>query len=108
MGPLTRELMGTRCFGVRPRPVEEHSDQRAGVRCVGPIPLRPDVTPLLPKDARIVSTAVSQDHIAVTIEPGGTAEIRTFDLQIVRPTGPLRFTGKLISFSGNRPLAPQH
>jgi hypothetical protein len=51
-----------------------------------------DVTALLPKDARIISTAVGQDRIAVTIETGGAVEIRTFDLATLRPTGRLRFT----------------
>jgi hypothetical protein len=51
-----------------------------------------DVTALLPNDARIISTAVGQDRIAVTIEAGGAIEIRTFDLTTLRPTGRLRFT----------------
>jgi len=50
-----------------------------------------EVTALLPKDARIVSTAVAQDRIAVTIEIRGTLEIRTFDLRTLKPTGRLRF-----------------
>src|SRR5262245_11715614 len=44
-----------------------------------------DVTALLPKGARIVSTAVAEDRVAVTIE------IRTFDLRTLRQTGRLRF-----------------
>jgi hypothetical protein len=50
-----------------------------------------DVTALLPKGARIVSTAVAQDRIAVTVEVGGALEIRTFDLKTLKPTGRLRF-----------------
>jgi len=50
-----------------------------------------DVTALLPKDSRILSTAVGQDRIAVTIEVGGAFEIRTFDLKTLQPTGRLRF-----------------
>jgi hypothetical protein len=52
----------------------------------------PDVTAMLPKGARIISTVVGQDRIAVTIEAGGAVEIRTFDLATMRPTGRLRFT----------------
>jgi hypothetical protein len=50
-----------------------------------------DVTALLPKGARILSTAVAEDRIAVTIEAGGAIEIRTFDLKTLKPTGRLRF-----------------
>jgi hypothetical protein len=63
---------------------------RSGGSAAPPAP--PDVTALLPKDARIISTAAGQDRIAVTIETGGTIEIRTFDLATLRPTGRLRFT----------------
>jgi len=50
-----------------------------------------DVTALLPKGARIVSTAVAEDRIAVTLDVGGMIEIRTFDLRTLRQTGRLRF-----------------
>src|SRR5262249_30389492 len=50
-----------------------------------------DVTALLPKGARIVSTAVAEDRVVVTIEVGGAIEIRTFDLRTLRQTGRLRF-----------------
>jgi hypothetical protein len=50
-----------------------------------------DVTALLPKGARIVSTAVAEDRIAVTVDVGGTIEIRTFDVKSLKPTGRLRF-----------------
>jgi Family of unknown function (DUF6476) len=50
-----------------------------------------DVTALLPKGARIVATAVADDRIAVTLDIGGTTEIRLFDARTLRPTGRLRF-----------------
>ena len=50
-----------------------------------------DVTAMLPKGARIVSTAVAEDRIAVTVEVNGAIEIRTFDLRSLKPTGRLRF-----------------
>jgi hypothetical protein len=50
-----------------------------------------EVTALLPKGARIVSTAVAEDRIAVTIEAGGALEVRTFDLRTLKPAGRLRF-----------------
>lgn len=50
-----------------------------------------EVTALLPKGARIVSTAVADGRIAVTLEQGGVIELRTFDLKTLKPTGRLRF-----------------
>jgi hypothetical protein len=50
-----------------------------------------EMTALLPKGARVVSTAVAEDRIVVTVETGGTLEIRTFDLKTLRPAGRLRF-----------------
>jgi hypothetical protein len=50
------------------------------------------VTAVLPKGARIVSTAAAEDRIAVTIEVGGAIEIRTFDARTLKPAGRLRFT----------------
>ncbi len=50
-----------------------------------------EVTALLPKGARVVATAVSEDRIAVTGDVGGGIEIRTFDIKSLKPTGRLRF-----------------
>jgi hypothetical protein len=50
-----------------------------------------DVTALLPRGARIVSTTVSEDRIAVTIDVGGAVEVRTFDIKTLKQTGRLRF-----------------
>ena len=50
-----------------------------------------EVTAMLPKDAKVIATAVADDRIAVTIEQGGMVEVRTFDLKTLRPAGRLRF-----------------
>ena len=50
-----------------------------------------DVTALLPRGARIVSTTVGEERIAVTIDVAGAMEIRTFDARTLRPVGRLRF-----------------
>ena len=50
-----------------------------------------DVTALLPKGAKVVSTAVSEGRVAVTIEHEGTLEVRVFDLKTLKPVGRLRF-----------------
>jgi hypothetical protein len=51
-----------------------------------------DVTEMLPKGARIASTAVAGDKIVLTLDIGGVTEIRTFDAQTLKPAGRLRFT----------------
>lgn len=53
-----------------------------------------EVTAMLPKGAKVTATAVADDRIAVTIEQGGTIEVRTFDLKTLRPTGRLRFANE--------------
>jgi hypothetical protein len=50
-----------------------------------------NVTALLPKGARVISAAVAEDRIAVTLDVGGAIEIRTFDAKTLKPTGRLRF-----------------
>jgi hypothetical protein len=50
-----------------------------------------EATALLPKGARVISTAFTEDRLAVTIEVAGAIEIRTFDAKTFRPLGRLRF-----------------
>ena len=54
----------------------------------------PDVTATLPAGARVLSTAISDDHIVVTIEVGGVVELRTFDPDTLKPLGRLRLEQK--------------
>ncbi|HKO72255.1 MAG TPA: hypothetical protein VJV58_15115 [Bradyrhizobium sp.] len=53
-----------------------------------------DATVMLPKGARIVSTAVTGDRLVVTLEIGGLTEIRTFEAHTLRPTGRLKFVNE--------------
>jgi hypothetical protein len=53
-----------------------------------------DVTAVLPKGARIVATAVAGDQLVVTLDIGGTTEIRTFDARTMKPTGRLKFANE--------------
>ncbi len=53
-----------------------------------------DVTAALPAGAKVLSTAVSGDHIVVTIEVGGVTELRTFDPDTLKPLGRLRLQTK--------------
>jgi hypothetical protein len=50
-----------------------------------------DTTATLPKGARIVSTGVAGDRLVVTLDIGGSVEIRTFDAKTLKPAGRLRF-----------------
>jgi hypothetical protein len=53
-----------------------------------------DVTETLPKGARIQATTVAGDRLVLTLDIGGTTEIRTFDVHSLKPAGRLRFTNK--------------
>lgn len=50
-----------------------------------------EVTAMLPKGAKIVSTAVTEGRIAVSVDVAGVIEVRTFDLKTLKPAGRLRF-----------------
>jgi hypothetical protein len=53
-----------------------------------------DTTAMLPKGARIVSTGVAGDRLVVTVDIGGTIEIRTFDAKTLKPAGKLKFANE--------------
>ena len=53
-----------------------------------------DTTAMLPKGARIVSTGVAGDRLVVTLDIGGTTEIRTFDARTLKPAGKLKFANE--------------
>jgi hypothetical protein len=50
-----------------------------------------EATGTLPKGARVISTAVGEGRVAVTIDIAGATEIRFFDLKTLKPAGRLRF-----------------
>ena len=50
-----------------------------------------EATALLPKGARVVSTAVAEDMIVVTVDVAGATEILTFDARTLRRVGRLKF-----------------
>lgn len=53
-----------------------------------------DMTATLPKGARIVSTGVAGDRLAVTVDLGGMTEIRTYDAKTLKPVGRLKFANE--------------
>ena len=65
-----------------------------GYRVFGGVGSVADVTALLPKGAKVVSTTIAGDRIAVVIDTGGTVEVRTFDLHTLRPAGKLKFAAE--------------
>ena len=50
-----------------------------------------DVIALLPKGAKMIATAAAGDALLVTIEIGGSTEVRSFDARTLRPLARLRF-----------------
>jgi hypothetical protein len=53
-----------------------------------------DVTAVLPKGARIVSTGTAGDRLLVTLDVGGATEIHAFDAQTLKPAGKLKFASE--------------
>jgi hypothetical protein len=53
-----------------------------------------EITATLPRGARIVATAVAGDRLVVTLDVGGTTEIRTFDAKTLKPAGKLKFVSE--------------
>ena len=53
-----------------------------------------DVTETLPASAKVLSTAIGNDHILVTIEVGGVTELRTYDPDTLKALGRLRLEPK--------------
>jgi hypothetical protein len=69
-------IIGYRVFRTegRPRPIE--------------------ATAQLPKGARLLSASIAGDRIVVTIDVGGSLEVRTFDARTLSPEGRLRFVAE--------------
>ncbi|WP_300217206.1 hypothetical protein [Bradyrhizobium sp.] len=53
-----------------------------------------EVTAVLPKGAKILSTGVAGDRVVVTLEIAGATEIRTYDAHTLRAIGRLRFVNE--------------
>jgi hypothetical protein len=57
----------------------------------GSAPALSDVVAQLPAGGKIVSTAVGDNRIVLTVEVGGSLELHIFDLNSLRPVGRMRF-----------------
>ena len=53
-----------------------------------------EITAVLPKGAKIVSTTAAGDRVVVTLDVGGTTEIRTYDAHTLKAVGRLRFVSE--------------
>ena len=53
-----------------------------------------DITATLPKGAKIIATGVAGDRLVITLDVGGTTELRTFDAHSLKPAGRLRFANE--------------
>ncbi len=63
-------------------------------RLEGSAPAISSADATLPAGAKVISTAIGDGHLAVTIETGAGIEIRLFDLRTLKPVGRLPFTIK--------------
>ncbi len=59
-----------------------------------PPPPPADLTATLPAGARVLSSAVGDGHIVLTVEIDGAIELRSFDLNTLKPLGRLRLRDK--------------
>ncbi len=50
-----------------------------------------EITDRLPKGAKVLQTTAAGDYVVVTIDVGGTVEIRSFEARSLRPAARLRF-----------------
>jgi hypothetical protein len=55
-------------------------------------PIPNDITLSLPRDARLVQSAVTNDRLIMTLEIDGKIEVRTFDVKTLQPAGRLNFS----------------
>ena len=59
-------------------------------RSEGSAPPAPDVTAALPAGAKVLSSAVGDGRIVLTVEIAGATELRIFDLHTLKALGRLR------------------
>jgi hypothetical protein len=57
---------------------------------VAPGPPVPNMAATLPAGAKVLATAVGEGRIVLTVDIGGAVELRTFDLNTLKPLGRVR------------------
>ena len=61
-------------------------------RSEGRVERAPDVAAVLPAGAKVLSSAIGEGRIALTVEVNGATELLTFDLNTLKPLGRTRLT----------------
>jgi hypothetical protein len=56
----------------------------------GSVPTASDISAALPAGSKVISAAIGEGRIAVTLELNGKTEIRLFDLTTLKPAGTLK------------------
>jgi hypothetical protein len=52
----------------------------------------PEATASLPAGAKVLSTAIGEGRVVLTVEVAGAVELRLFDLNTLKPLGSVRLT----------------
>jgi hypothetical protein len=63
-------------------------------RSEGSVATSAEIVAMLPKGAKVISTATAGERIVVTIDVQGSTEIRAFDARTLQPAGRLRFVNE--------------
>ncbi len=63
-------------------------------RSEGSVATSAEIVAMLPKGAKVISTATAGERIVVTIDVQGLTEIRAFDARTLQPAGRLRFVNE--------------
>jgi hypothetical protein len=63
-------------------------------RSEGSVATSAELVTMLPKGAKVISTATAGERIVVTIDVQGSTEIRAFDARTLQPAGRLRFVNE--------------
>ena len=58
------------------------------------VPPASDAGPSLPAGAKVLSSAVGDGRVVLTVEIDGAVELRSFDLKTLRPLGSVRLAPK--------------
>jgi hypothetical protein len=59
-----------------------------------PVAGMPAAEASLPPGAKVLSSAIGDRRLVLTVEIGGTVELRSFDLETLKPLGRLRLESK--------------
>ncbi|HEY2758001.1 MAG TPA: hypothetical protein VGJ01_19940 [Pseudolabrys sp.] len=65
---------------------------QGSAQAVPPGPPVPEATASLPAGAKVLSTAIGEGRVVLTVEVGGAVELRSFDLNTLKPLGSVRLT----------------